>query len=237
MTRALTVVTRSPPLPSHLGALDAFPLYALALAVFVMGTSEFMLAGLLPRSRTTSTSRSARRSPHLGLRRRHGRGRARHGRVRARVAAASHAHRLPGALRRVPCRRRGDVCLRAPPRHARAQRPRERRVPRRRSAYGDSPRPRERTGRALAVVLSGTTIATVVGVPAGRCSAAHRAGGPPSPPSRCSVSPRSSGSSVECRRRSGARRMGSPGRHLEQPRPRRRPAGRHRPCARKSPSW
>lgn len=39
-----------------------FALYMLALAVFVMGTSEFMLAGLLPRSRPNLTSRSALRA-------------------------------------------------------------------------------------------------------------------------------------------------------------------------------
>ena len=39
-----------------------FALYMLALAVFVMGTSEFMLAGLLPAIATELASRSALRA-------------------------------------------------------------------------------------------------------------------------------------------------------------------------------
>ena len=146
-----------------------FPLYLLAMAVFAMGTSEFMLAGLLPDIAsdldvTVGDSGHA----HLGLRGRNDRRCPSHGRARPQLA------------RHDPACSDSSSCSRPPTPSA---------PPPRTSPVLFATRvvaalanagflavalttaatlvPPAKKGRALAVLLSGTTVATIAGVPGG----------------------------------------------------------------------
>lgn len=145
-----------------------FPLYALALAVFVMGTSEFMLAGLVPAisheldvpvgSAGLLTSAFA-----VGM-------------VIGAPAMAAFARGWPLRRTLVGCLALFAVCHVVGAMTSVFELLLATRVL---SALANAGFlavalrtatllvPRERTGRALAVLLSGTTIATIVGVPAG----------------------------------------------------------------------
>lgn len=145
-----------------------FPLYALALAVFVMGTSEFMLAGLLPAIADdlhvpVGTAGLLASAFAVGM-------------VVGAPAMAAFAREWPPRRTLIVCLALFAAChvvgavtsafelllvMRVLGALANA------------GFLAVALRtvtllvPRERTGRALAVVLSGTTIATIVGVPAG----------------------------------------------------------------------
>ncbi|WP_149085850.1 MULTISPECIES: Cmx/CmrA family chloramphenicol efflux MFS transporter [Microbacterium] len=145
-----------------------FPLYALALAVFVMGTSEFMLAGLVPAisheldvpvgSAGLLTSAFA-----VGM-------------VIGAPAMAAFARGWPLRRTLVGCLALFAVCHVVGAMTSVFELLLATRVL---SALANAGFlavalrtatllvPRERTGRALAVLLSGTTIATITGVPAG----------------------------------------------------------------------
>ncbi|MEE6388250.1 Cmx/CmrA family chloramphenicol efflux MFS transporter [Microbacterium paraoxydans] len=144
------------------------PLYALALAVFVMGTSEFMLAGLLPAIADdldvpVGTAGLLTSGFAVGM-------------VVGAPALAAFARGWPPRRTLIACLTLFAVC------HvvgAAASAFELLLVTRVLSALANAGFlavalrtvallvPGERTGRALAVLLSGTTIATVVGVPAG----------------------------------------------------------------------
>lgn len=145
-----------------------FPLYALALAVFVMGTSEFMLAGLLPaiaHELDVSVGTAGLLTSGFAV-----------GMVVGAPALAAFARGWPPRRTLIACLTLFAVC------HvvgAAASAFELLLVTRVLSALANAGFlavalrtvallvPGERTGRALAVLLSGTTIATVVGVPAG----------------------------------------------------------------------
>ncbi|WP_101844648.1 Cmx/CmrA family chloramphenicol efflux MFS transporter [Zhihengliuella sp. ISTPL4] len=145
-----------------------FPLYALALAVFVMGTSEFMLAGLLPAISheldvPVGTAGLLTSAFAVGM-------------VVGAPAMAAFARGWPPRRTLVACLALFAAC------HAVGAVTSVFElllVTRVLSALANAGFlavalrtatllvPRERTGRALAVLLSGTTVATIVGVPAG----------------------------------------------------------------------
>ena len=144
-----------------------FALYMLALAVFVMGTSEFMLAGLLPRSRPNLTSRSALRllTSAFAV-----------GTVVGAPVMAAFARRWPPRLTLIVC-----LLVFAGSHVIGAMTPvfSLLLITRVLSALANAGFlavalstattlvPANQKGRALSILLSGTTIATVVGVPAG----------------------------------------------------------------------
>ncbi|WP_315107111.1 Cmx/CmrA family chloramphenicol efflux MFS transporter [uncultured Microbacterium sp.] len=145
-----------------------FPLYALALAVFVMGTSEFMLAGLLPAIAheldvPVGTAGLLTSAFAVGM-------------VIGAPAMAAFARSWPPRRTLVACLALFAAC------HAVGAVTSVFElllVTRVLSALANAGFlavalrtatllvPRERTGRALAVLLSGTTVATIVGVPVG----------------------------------------------------------------------
>ncbi|MFD5467241.1 Cmx/CmrA family chloramphenicol efflux MFS transporter [Kitasatospora sp. NPDC127059] len=145
-----------------------FPLYLLALAVFTMGTSEFMLAGLLPAIAsdlgvTVGTAGALTSAfaagmivgaPLMA-------GLARHWPVRSSlfgfvlVFSAAHAVGAAGASFPVLCATRVVAALANAGFLAVAL------------TTATTLVPADKKGRALAVLLSGTTVATIAGVPSG----------------------------------------------------------------------
>lgn len=145
-----------------------FPLYALALAVFVMGTSEFMLAGLLPAIAheldvPVGTAGLLTSAFAVGM-------------VIGAPAMAAFARSWPPRRTLVACLALFAACHAV---GAVTSLFELLLVTRILSALANAGFlavalrtatllvPRERTGRALAVLLSGTTVATIVGVPVG----------------------------------------------------------------------
>ena len=79
----------------------------LALSIFVLGTSEFMITGLLPEmARDLAVEHPADGLPHLGVRGRHDRRSAADGRGDARDAAPHHPRGVAGGVRGRPRARR-----------------------------------------------------------------------------------------------------------------------------------
>ncbi|MFE7068308.1 MFS transporter [Microbacterium sp. HSID17254] len=145
-----------------------FPLYALALAVFVMGTSEFMLAGLLPAIAheldvPVGTAGLLTSAFAVGM-------------VIGAPAMAAFARSWPPRRTLVACLVLFAACHAVGAVTSLFELLLVTRVL---SALANAGFlavalrtatllvPRERTGRALAVLLSGTTVATIVGVPVG----------------------------------------------------------------------
>lgn len=145
-----------------------FALYALALAVFVMGTSEFMLAGLVPAISTeldvpVATVGLLTSAFAVGM-------------VIGAPTMAAFARVWPPRRTLLACLTVFGVCHVVGATTSSFELLLVTRVI---SALANAGFlavalrtaallvPRERTGRALAVLLSGTTIATIVGVPAG----------------------------------------------------------------------
>ncbi|WP_313624315.1 Cmx/CmrA family chloramphenicol efflux MFS transporter [Microbacterium sp.] len=145
-----------------------FPLYALALAVFVMGTSEFMLAGLLPAIAheldvPVGTAGLLTSAFAVGM-------------VIGAPAMAAFARSWPPRRTLVACLALFAACHAVGAVTSLFELLLVTRVL---SALANAGFlavalrtatllvPRERTGRALAVLLSGTTVATIVGVPVG----------------------------------------------------------------------
>ena len=170
-------------------------LYLLALAVFAMGTSEFMLAGLVPDIAArldvpVGTAGLLTSAFAVGM-------------VLGAPVMAASARRLPVRATLLGC-----VALFALAHVVGAVTPSFAALVAVRvvAAFANAGFlavalstaatlvPADRTGRAVAVLLSGTTAAMVAGVPAGRSSAPRGAGSRPSGPSRSSACPPRSGS-------------------------------------------